>query len=200
MVDIVDDEFLKSIRTLYERNSPTVAMATFEDMNERLDVVKRGGDLVGKVGGNRRRWTYEEDLRIVDALCVYGPKWRKVAHAAQLGSDDAVRNRVMRMKIYKLPKEVQSMVTKIHEKRRPLYPNGSGNAESNAPPNATPNARPLASPVQRHWTPDEDEMIIKHLKTSPRRSAWQILHETEILCRTKHAIRNRAGRIGLLSG
>jgi hypothetical protein len=215
-----DDEFLKSIQRLYERNSPTGVMATPEDMSEqRSEHEELGGvedtegtetiefeeNLEGsaenvfihgsKAHRNRHVWTYEEDLRIVDALYLHGPKWRKIAHLLKLGSDDAVRNRVLRMKVYTLPQKVQRTVSELQQKRGPLYPNGSGKTYTNVRPNAPPSASHA-----RPWTLEEDELIRKHLKKSPSRSAWQTLHETELPRRTKHAIRNRAGRIGLIPG
>jgi len=193
-----DDEFLKSIQKLYERNSPTGITATLEDMNEGGDEEKvfiHGS----KAPRTRRLWTYEEDLRIVDALYLHGPKWRKIAQLLQLGSDDAVRNRVLRMKVYKLPNKVQQMVMKLQEKRLALYPNWSGKSGSNAYHKGDANAPPSAS-SPRPWTLEEDNLIRRYLEAGPQRSAWQTLHESYLPHRTRHAIRNRAGRIGLVEG
>lgn len=224
-----DDEFLKSIQRLYERNSPTGVMATPEDMiQQRSEHEELGGveDTIytegaegtettetiefeenlgqnaenvfihgSKAPRNRRVWTYEEDLRIVDALYLHGPKWRKIAHLLKLGSDDAVRNRVLRMKVYTLPQRVQRAVLKLQQKRGPLYPSATSKTTHKTDPNTPPSAS-----SQRPWTLEEDELIRKHLKKSPSRTAWQNLHETELPYRTKHAIRNRAGRLGLIPG
>ena len=242
-----DDEFLKSIQRLYERNSPTAVMATPEDMSEQqseqrseheeLGAVEDTIDTEGTEGTgdtettettettefeenlgehaekvfihgskaprNRRAWTHEEDLRIVDALYLHGPKWRKIAHLLKLGSDDAVRNRVLRMKVYTLPQRVQRTVLKLQQKRGPLYQNGLGKSASNADTKTTHKTdsnAPYSASSPRPWTLEEDELIRKHLKKSPSRSAWKMIHETELPRRTKHAIRNRAGRLGLIPG
>lgn len=134
--------------------------------------------------GKRRRtpWTLELDRRISEALLKHGVKWRTIARELNIGSDDAVRNRVSRFKVDELAEDVKEMVKTLQARRV------RGKRVV---------CKKSDEPLHTPWRPEEDEYIKSEL-INGRRGAWQRLYKGLLSHRSVHAIRNRASRIHLI--
>ena len=130
-----------------------------------------------KTKRERVNWSKETDEALLDAVNRYGLKWRRIAHELGLGSDDAVRNRILRMDPLVFPAEVRHKLElmKASTKRQPA------NFLEHKP-----------------YTEEEDRVIVDELKRIQHRKcsmSWKALSEGPLCRRTAHSIRNRAYRL-----
>lgn len=130
---------------------------------------------------DRMTWTLEEDRAIVEAVQKYGFKWRLIARELGTGSDDAIRNRVLRMDPSLLPSDVRRDVDNMKKSVK--------NSVKNLPSNKV---------EHRSYTREEDLVIMeemKHCSDCKCRMSWKKLAAGPIASRTPQSIRNRAYRI-----
>ena len=175
-----DTELFKRIDELYSSVEATSSPLTVEDDIEALK------HAVSSPTSKRGRvlWSCEHDKLISDALRRHGPRWRLIARELNIGSDDCIRNRVARFQVDALPPDVRRIVEKLHgnrEKRRRRRGDRGEREEIKHVP----------------WEPMEDAYIERELENG-RRGAWVRLSEGGLAHRSKHAIRNRAARLGLI--
>ena len=155
VVESMDDaELFSEIRRLYTASTPRVA-------------ARRA----------RIEWTSEHDEKIIEAMQLRGVKWREISREVGFGSEDAVRNRVLRMDVSKLPPKLRGPIKLLqrpverHERKR----HGS-----------------FYSP----YTPDEDAAIWDEIENSTKASvSWKRLSREVLPHRSSQSIRNRAYRL-----
>lgn len=105
-----------------------------------------------------------------------------------IGSDDALRNRVMRMRAEEMPRRFRHLVIEVQEK--------SSRVDDDERVRLLPREKKLILP----WSHGEDELIRVEMMVREPRKVWLRLHNGPLAHRTKHAIRNRAARLGLVKG
>ena len=134
-----------------------------------------------RVAARRRiEWTSEHDEKIIEAMQLRGVKWREISREVGFGSEDAVRNRVLRMDVSKLPPQLRGPIKLLqrpverHERKR--------HGSSHSP--YTP------------YTPDEDAAIWDEIENSTKASmSWKRLSREVLPHRSSQSIRNRAYRL-----
>lgn len=126
---------------------------------------------------SRTNWLEDErDKQIFAALRKHGCKWRLISQQEKLGSDDAIRNRVKRMKIDDVPSDLHDLVKRLQ----------------------VTSHRSVHDPTHKPYTQEEDWIILQYLNQNTSKSVcWKALqHENSILRhRTAHSLRNRAYRL-----
>ena len=144
----------------------------------------------------RLGWTSEDDWKLVRAVDQHDGRWRTIARALNLGSDDRLRNRWVR-----IVKGTKSQPDIIEEARRVAKKMESASQRTRTRMGKTSKFQRLTytSTPSSAWTVEEDAEIIRiisnpHLWT--RRAPWFYL-ASKIEGRTRHAIRNRAHRLVL---
>lgn len=167
----------------------------------------------------RYLWTPKDDDLIIDALRRHGAKWRTIARELQLGSDDSIRNRVARFQVESLPSDVKNVVRVLHAKRMSKQQNvltrstskrirrfGSGGASDGASDSGSGSGDSFdgfsydgsgKGRRKRMWSREEDLSIVSAVREQ-RKGAWKRLSEGPLFNRSKHAIRNRASRLGVI--
>ena len=112
-------------------------------------------------------WKKEHDSQLLELYAKFGGKWREMARNSDLGTDDCLRNRFMRLTEPNTAhkQKVRCKSRKNHESRNP-------------------------------WTPEEDEEAIQAAKdTVGMHPRWQIVADLMGNERTPQAIRNRVARL-----
>lgn len=125
----------------------------------------------------RIMWTQEEDDAIVEAVKKYGFRWRAIAREVGTGSDDAIRNRVLRMDPSWFPCHMQQALDKMKRSVKKI---------------------PTNQVEHRPYTLEEDLVIIEEINYCQEFQfpmSWKKLAEGPLAPRTAHSIRNRAYRI-----
>lgn len=172
----VDDdyEFFESIRKLYDSSSTSSTDTNSTDKSFP-----------------RRAWSQVDDFNILRAIETHGSRWRFISRELNIGSDDALRNRVMRMDIYKVPWRFKSLVKNVQ----------TNSKRKNEPLRWMKNSCESTNKKTTYpWSPEEDAYIRTELLIRAPRNVWKLLNQTTLAHRTKHAIRNRAARLGLVKG
>jgi hypothetical protein len=146
-------------------------------------------------------WSLDEDWKLVRGVEKFNGHWRKMARSMDLGSDDRMRNRWIRLVNNRIGKDEEQQAVSFEARRinanlsqtnstlprkRRKWPVNSSNTSSSL------------------WTEEEDKQIITAIsnpelwKSSSFRAGktapWAFL-EKKIKTRTKQAIRNRAHRL-----
>ena len=126
---------------------------------------------------SRTNWFEDErDQQIFAAIRKHGCKWRLISQQENLGSDDAIRNRVKRMKIDDVPFDLQNLVKRLQ----------------------VTSHRSVHDPAHKPYTPEEDRIILQYLSQNTSRSVcWKALQQDNSILRhrTAHSLRNRAYRL-----
>ena len=139
----------------------------------------------------RHTWSTRDDTKILEALLLFGPKWRHISRYLQAWTDDAIRNRVLRMQTEKLEDEHKHVVQALQTQRREdREAKRVERAESQQMCTAD-----ASSP--QPWTSDEDSKITQYLERRHKHPSWNTIQRDLLPSRTPHAIRNRAYRIGV---
>ena len=166
-----DTALINEIQALYERASV---------QNNVVECASSDTTVSAYASHGKRYWTSEQDAALFTALKHYGCRWRAIAKYLNMGSDDAVRNRVLRFKPGELPDDVREIVSRFHDAR--------------------PTTKRANASVHRPYTPQEDEAILEQLSYAENRQPWKTLQQGALWSRTTHSIRNRAYRLASTMG
>ena len=125
----------------------------------------------------RVHWSEKTDEALLDAVNRHGLRWRRIAHELGVGSDDAVRNRILRMDSSLFSAEVRDKLEAMK---------------------ASTKKQPANFLEHKPYTDEEDRVIVDELKRMKYRKSsmsWKALSEGPLRRRTAHSIRNRAYRL-----
>ena len=128
----------------------------------------------------KRNWTPKDDNSIFAAIQKHGCKWRAIARELRIGSDDAIRNRALRLEAVqsdRIPPKTLDILKSCMRARK---------------------SHPCeAKSTHRPYTLQEDAVIRNYLKGNDGPRSWQSLREESLSLslRTVHSIRNRAYRL-----
>ena len=125
----------------------------------------------GKAG--REGWTRDEDAKIMQSVATSGQRWAAIAAVLPGRSDDAVRNRYLRLQRKKQVSEQQAAEAAAEE-------------EDGDP--AVKGERQSSFKKGEMWTEEEDELIMKAMMSFGQN--WQAVSQ-RVPGRSAHAVRNR---------
>lgn len=153
-------ETLYSVSELSEGNSPT--SVTHETH-----------------GTNRRWWSAAEDAAIANAIRKHGFRWRTIAKENNVGSEDSVRNRVLRWRLGQIPEDIFDIVVEFQNCR----------CTQRSP-------KQLGGVSHKAYTKEEDLAILDGMQNDlGTKHSWKRMQTGVLAHRTVHSIRNRAFRI-----
>ena len=99
--------------TAPDKMSAEIDRDLLEDIQQLYDAIEGGGSAETDNDPQlhlRRKWTVDDDQAIFAGLRKHGCRWRAIARELKVGSDDAIRNRVLRMSIDDIPYDVVHVV------------------------------------------------------------------------------------------
>ncbi len=153
---------------------------------------------------SRKDWSEWEDRAIEKGVRECGTKWRAIAARLPGRSDDAVRNRYVRLQ--GLPGGASQPGGAATAAKAQTPPVGASGSAPSSKPSRRQGAEPESGPTRQGWTDREDAIIVSAVIEVGHR--WNQIAEMLPSKRTEHAIRNRwhrlqaaaaDGRGGLLS-
>lgn len=155
-----DTELFGAIKHLYEAAAARAAAPRVECRRERIE------------------WTEDHDKEIIEAMRVHGISWRAISRETGFGSEDAIRNRVLRMEPSKIPRRLRAAI-----RRRPLAERHERKRNSTR--------------GQTSYSVQEDAVIWSELERAElgAKPSWRRLAKTVLTNRTSQSIRNRAYRL-----
>ena len=132
----------------------------------------------------RIEWSDEHDEQILEAMRIHGPRWRAVARATGFGSEDAIRNRVLRMDPARYPAKLRALLKNIQRPRHVRH-----------------ERKHLDGPSHKPYSAQEDSIIWQELVASSGNSvSWKRLSREVLTHRSNQSIRNRAYRLVTIHG
>ena len=143
----------------------------------------------------RSHWTEEEDAQLVAYHETHGPRWRAMSREFGNRSDDALRNRFLRINGQGHPSTSSRKSNTCGG-----YDSDSSSSSSGSIERILSSANPIEEYRKRtsrkEWTPVEDELILSFLETSKGSLCvrWGQLSE-QLPHRSAHGVRNRAYRL-----
>jgi hypothetical protein len=142
----------------------------------------------------RSNWTEEEDAQLVAYHETHGPRWRAMSREFGNRSDDAFRNRFLRINGQGHPSTSS----------RKSNTCGGYDSDSSSSSCSIEHILSSANPIEEYrkrasrkeWTPVEDELILSFLETCKGYTCvrWGQLSE-QLPHRSAHGVRNRAYRL-----
>ena len=166
----------------------------------RASMTATSVEMPASTGKRRRRngWSSEEDGQIIAGYNRYGPRWRAISAGLPGRSDDAVRNRWLR--IYKVicpqqPRAESTAEPKSDDDEPPSSAASTASASGSALQEPVSKKQKRKPATRQGWNVQEDSIIVQGVHTHCHR--WNKIAEMLPTPRTEHAIRNRWHRLGM---
>lgn len=141
----------------------------------------------------RTQWSEEEDARLIAFHEAHGPRWRAMSREFGHRSDDAYRNRFLRI-------NGQGYASSSSSQLKDGYGSDDSSSSSSSFAQVMESQDPVKAYAQRakrkEWTLAEDNTILAFIDSVPDTSCtrWSQL-ACQLTNRSPHAIRNRAYRL-----
>ena len=167
----------------------------------RASVTATSVEMPACTGKRRRRngWGSEEDGKIIAGYNRYGPRWRAISAGLPGRSDDAVRNRWLRICKVMCPQQPRAAVSTAAEPKsddeEPPPSSAASTASASGSALQEPEKQKQKPASRQGWNVQEDSIIVQGVHAHGHR--WHKIAEMLPTPRTEHAIRNRWHRLGM---
>ena len=181
-----DEQQITNDQSAYDSDS-TVSVMSIPQVNSR----KPNGPF---------RYTSFHDRIIIAAVKKHGCKWRRISKEINMGSEDAIRNRVMRINRLCIPRSIRRKI-RGHKDMDMIKKNFASAWKSTLKVTQAHKQTQTFKQEHRAYTKEEDEIILHELQLrgqpegARHHSLWKDLAAGPLSKRTSHSIRNRAFRI-----